>query len=680
MGLVIYSVAVSVILFLICHFFGQVVKNRFSLPILIPSALIGVSVLFSLVQIVTYIENLASIKTSICALISMVLVLAMIVVVLINRKHVKVTKINLSILLLSIYFTFICLLRSCNYSLGSTSDSVFYMSMVSENAFSEKWISMEYYTGRVVEYFLPLYDFQGFYHFFAHITKIGAKFIDAFSYSPIYIWSALSLFLLCLFESIFTIFMYVHDKNRTIGYIYLLFAFTWSCTSWNYLYGYLGNSWRVIFLTLMMMCAYFYCKDKRVIYLTLILLSTCAMIACSSSGLFISLFATGALVVYSFLYDNNIKNNIAAYFTTLSAFVYLFFLVYANVGNMVVFFILAYFIGLCVYLILRKLKFKYRVLVVILGIICLICISLIIPSSFSFVSFFDRNINEMTVNYFVFDSLGTISANLVWILSVVYLLFNNTKILMNNQYFKYLLLVMMLFLNPVVGRFLMEYVTDTVLYRSYEIFFNSFNLVFLAYGVFNLVHNFKYKILRYCMLLISSILLVFGIYENLNDSPYSFDLVKEINPIYRIPEDELDLDLQLAQLANSSYGRLRVISQFPFTKGIVRNIYLAFGIDTVRSFCTTCNTLEGPVEEPTPIFNLFLLRDYADQMIYSVPADYEGACDPLFEHRFEYLLLDKSQTRLDNGVYVPIYYNMRACFDVIYENESGVVMDSRYVG
>ena len=680
-NLVIAAVCIAISIYVICNLFGQVVVKKFNLETFNLPSLIGLSFYFSCLMVVCAPLTIFRIKTSICAVIFVSLLLMMLIFDITNIKKISLKQCVIYVPVLLV--TLLLLIRSSQFSLGSTSDSVFYMSMVNENAFSPFWTPLEYYTGSPIDtnafLYQPQYDFQAFYHLFAYIIKFVAQIIPALSHAPVYIWCALTMFLLFMVDTITTIALNLFKKNKGIALIFLLFSLAFSTSSWNLLYAYIGNSWRILFLTLSLMSIYYYFRCDRLVYLFLLCISTGGLIATTSSGIFINSFIIFGLLTYELLRKNvnKIQRVLSIYgsycFTALYATCY-FYSYYHKVAIIIPIIYVIGFLALFLYVKLTKNKVQLITLILIgLVTLGLVVISIIYPSTFTYIDFLKRNINEMSVNYFVFDDVYTVCGNVLWMSAVIVIGLKFKQQLFKTDYVKFLMVVILLFLNPFVGKVWMTFIAGIVYYRSYEILFNYFTFIFIAYGLYLQCQNIK------PLYVVVALVSVVAAYGNFNDNPYYFDLDEPIDVVYRIPVTELEADLALAQETEKEKNRVRVISQLPFTKGIVNNINLSFGISTTRSFCTTCNELEGPVECPSPIFNLFLLRDYADQMIYSTPADYDGACDVLFERGFKYLLLDKGQTRIDNGVYVPVFHCMRACNDVTFENDNFVLMKSRYV-
>ena len=679
MALIIFSIITSFVIYLIAKLFGECIKNKSDLFELYPAALIGISFYFSIIMITCVPLTIFKVANSLNTILYMLPLLVMALYVVINFKRIDLKK--LLILVPVVLIVSILLYRSSFYSIGSTSDSIFYVSMVNENAFSPFWTPLEYYTGSPIDYsayvYQPQYDFQAFYHLFAYITKIAAQFINEISYAPIYIWGALSMFLFLMVDTILELFSYLFKKNKLVSLLFVFISLVFSVSSWSLLYAYIGNSWRILFTTLSLMSVYKFLKNNESKDLFVLGMSTGGLVATTSSGIFINSFIIVSLMIYIVIKKLNPKYLIITYLMYSITALYAFSYIFSFNRKLSIVFAVSCFVLLFVLFIYSKLNDKVRSIV---GKVCIVFVLLVIlglsffvVKNYSIVDFFKRNINEMSINYFVFDDIYTICTNGVWILSFVAVLINFKNKLLKNTYFNYLLIVLAFFLNPIVAKVWMHFIAGIVYYRSYEILFNYFNFIFLAYGGYLL--SKKIKLVAPLIVVLLSV----GIYGNFNDNPYTFDLDESINPIYRIPELELEADLELAKLVADDGYRVRTISQTPFTKGIVNNINLSFGVSTTRSFCTTCNELYGPVEELSPIFNLFFLRDYADQMIFSTSPNYDGACDLLFERNFKYLLLDKEQTRKENGVYVPVFHCLRACNDVVFENDRYVVMENRYV-
>lgn len=670
--MVVLSFLICIFLYAIFNLFG----NRFNRHTVMSSAVIGCAIYFCYVQVLTFILTLAHVPLSICALI---LVVPLPIMLVYGCMRFRVNKSDIIIFLIGILIVIGLTIRASGYTIGSTSDSVFYISMVNENAFAREWTSLDYYTGTpVLSYFQPTYDFQGFYHLFSALMKLSAQFIDAASYYPIYIWTAQMLFQLLFIDSLIRIGIWLYHRHglvTTIIFAGLILMNNLTC--WQTLYAYIGNSWRILFITLSVYGVYHIVKspsDNNGYWLLGIGMG--ATVAVTSSGLFINTFILIALFVIIGLKESPSNGFTKGWYAY--AITYLFFVSYlwSSYGVISSVALLGYLIVWLIFRLLNKVAIKWRKMLVFVASIVLLLVTYGYGLFFDnqFLTFFKTFENEMGVNYFSLDSLIGFITFVLWLVPSCIIL---KKELKTNLMIQFFVVFVLLFVNPFSYGFYTHFLTQTVHYRCYEVFFNGLTMACLAVVWYQLIVQCKKP--YHCVLsVVLSVVPLVVCAINACENPYLDDLEYTVDPIYRIDENEMEMDLLLAQEVKNS-GRTRVVSQGLFTKAVVNNISLSFGNVTVRTFCYYCEPEYNSRNGEAPIFNIFLPRDYADQQLYAESPRYDQACDLLFERNFKYLLLRKDQVKEKDGVIVPIYHDLRACYSVIGENDEYVLMKSNYV-
>lgn len=684
----IISTCIAIILYLLFYLSSHGVSNRFhtvnrfDLPVTIFLLWLGI------LQMVTYLTNALKIPSSICAVVYIGL-FVVIVLYFVRIKWIKLTKADGITILITIIITLLLLYRSSYYSLGSTSDSAFYMSMVNENAFNHHWQPFMYYVGQPLLKMDPLYDYQAFYHLFAYILKFYAQVFSEASYAPVYVWCAQALYLLLFVDTILRIGHWIWEKNRLVAIFGVAFILCWNTTTWHFVYGYFGHSWRTLAITMMILAFGYGLKSKRWIYFVFFSIFSSALIGLMSSGLFVNIFLFVAIWFGLIIRKEHrlLKWSYLAFFPTYCYLIVYFvesvywtdWIKFTMIIAALVLFAIGYLVlSLLCRMVKPTLLRNTAILMVIVLFSGFFIYGLFGQSTYGFDFFFSPFTNQMSVPYFYFGSLEQIICNVIWIIGAVGFIIKNQQRLKQSTFALVFVVLVVLFINPLVTPFVTQFLTSLVYYRCFELIFNFFFCFALADGlVYCIEKTLKHKLFRQGVLIFTMVGLGFVILTRANDNPFQTDLDEPIDPIYRILTSELEADLALAQIANASAIRINVVSQAPFTKSIVRNINLLYGINTTRSFCTLCNINEAPVHQPSAMHNLFMLRDFADQAIYDEPIDWDNACSIEFEGDYKVLLLDRDQTKLKDGIYVEIWQDMRACNETIYEGEDYVVLKWR---
>lgn len=685
----IISALIALTLYLVLLVIGKGVAVRFRLSKWFDSPLTAFLIWLGMLQIFTYLTNALCIPTSICAVLFFVLLACL----FLGFGLTGVRNLRLkdgAIVAVAIAFTVVILLVGTQYSLGSTSDSAFYMSMVNENAFNHHWMPYIYYVGEPLSKMDPLYDYQAFYHLFAYIIKFYAQIFSEISYAPVYVWCAQALYLLLFADFVTRLFDAFRRKSLLAAIIGLLFILAWNSTSWYLVYGYFGHSWRTLGITMMILCLLKGLKENSDKYFVLLGLFASAEIGLMSSALFVNVFFYVALWI-TLLLRNEPKLIKLSYFSFITTYFYL--IVYFVESfywsdwikfGIVIALLIVYLVGYVVVCLLFKLlkdnvnRFGKTALVVLF--ISFVGFGLFGNSQYGMDFFFATFTNQLSVPYFNFDTVTELVCNGLWIIASVGVFLLCRPIMKRSFLVLFYIVLITLFINPLVTPFVTTFLTSLVYYRSFELIFNFLFCFLLGFGMAYLIDNFKSsKIVKSIAIGLTACGLCFVIRSRFQNNPFYYDLDEPIDPVFRIPVSELEAELAVAQIAHNSPVRLNTVSQAPFTKAIVRNINLLYGVNHTRSFCRLCNVNEYTVHAPSLMHNLFMIRDYADQAIYAEPIDWDNACAIEFESNYKILLLDRGQTKLKDGVYVEIWQDMRACNETVYEGDDFVVLQWREV-
>ena len=673
----------------ICLFFiFKLIGYGFNLTVFknnwLVNGFLGVSIYFGILQFSVYVTNLLKVPTKFVSLfyLFVLLVLVCFCFYRVFKNGIHFNKSVGIVTVLTIILTFLLVIRSGSFTIGSTSDSAFYMSMVNENAFTTYWQPLAYYSGTPLIRFNPYYDYQLFYHFFSCLEKLYAQFFTEVSYVPIYVWSALTCYIALLIDSALYLFTKVFKINKVVAIFGLMLLVSFNASSWHLLYGYFGHSWRVGLLSILVIAFYLYLKTYERKWLVLISLSSSALISVMSSALFVNGFILIAFILV--ILANREKFDWYDLIVFLPTYLYL--IVYVLDSSYLSYKLIPVFFGAFVllsfvYYLLFKIKVNLRRKIA-FGFVGLLFVlmtayGLIAKPQFSYSYFFGNYNNELSVPYFGFSNISLIITNVLWISGAVGALYLY-KNKMGSQFVDFILISVVLFINPLVIGFVTQFLTKVVYYRYLETFINYYSVFLFAFGIHGLYTKFiKSTHVCYSLLIGGSLLLVLPAIRNYNNNPFYYDLDEPIDFTYRVPVSELEADLVLQEQASELPLRLNIVAQSQFTKAIVRNVRLLYDVNYTRSFCKMCNANGMPTSAPDEMHNLFMMRDFADQPIYQEPINWDNACNAQFESNTKLLLIDKSQTKLKDGVYVQIWLDMRACNDVIFENDQFVVLEFR---
>lgn len=674
------ALLIGIILYLMFKSIGYAFNATFLNDKLIANSILGFILYFGFMQFFVYFTTFLHVPSKYMTLIYLG-ILGLLLIGSFLKYRFKLNFQTIFTIIFTLVVTYLLVIRSGNYTLGETSDSVFYMSMVNENAFKAAWTPMAYYSGIEYVTFNPVYDFQSLYHFFAYLVKLYSQFFTEISYAPVYVYTGLSLIIAITIDTALSLFFAFYQKNKLGSLIGLFLLVTFNATSWVTLYGYIGVSWKMIVISIEVFAIYryFYTNNNR--YLILLFLGSNALIACLSSALFINGFIMIAFLLAVLMSD---KKNHLCFLTMFPTYLYLvtYFSNYKFTPIVYPLLVGLFFVIYGCFILFDKLSLviKQRIIYAVI----ILCVCLMIPFTFhknipfGLMSFFGKYSNEMGVPVFAFHKLSYAITNIIWIIGALsYYLFNIKTI--NKSFQSFNLIYIVLFVNPFTVSFLSKIFTLMVHYRCFDVVLNFYTLMAAGCGLALLFNKSKANI--YFESVVTGcvcVVLCYPMFVNFNDSPYSNELIEPIDSTYRIPVAELEADLQVAQIAHNSEIRINTIAQTAYTKAIVRNIRLLYDVNYTRSFCKTCNALEGEVHAPSELHNLFMERDFADQPIFTDPINWDNACNLLFEKDYKLMILNKEQTKLKDSIYVQIWLDMRACNNPVYENDQYVVMRYRY--
>ncbi|MDP3443963.1 MAG: hypothetical protein Q8T08_13995, partial [Ignavibacteria bacterium] len=136
--------------------------------------------------------------------------------------------------------------------------------------------------------------------------------------------------------------------------------------------------------------------------------------------------------------------------------------------------------------------------------------------------------------------------------------------------------------------------------------------------------------------------------------------------IERIPINELDaLNVLNTKIILENLEHPIVISQIHAVKAHVKGIILPLNYQTYRRL----RVFEEVVDAPSELWNIFVYREYETMKIFKPEPDYVNACKYLIDEKVNFVLIARNQFYRENGDFVPLYFRVRDCATLIYEND-----------
>ena len=77
---------------------------------------------------------------------------------------------------------------------------------------------------------------------------------------------------------------------------------------------------------------------------------------------------------------------------------------------------------------------------------------------------------------------------------------------------------------------------------------------------------------------------------------------------------------------------------------------------------------------PSELLNLFIERDFIGQNIFKEDPNYDKACQIIYEENVEYIILRKDQFKEKDDTWIPIWLDMRACSETLFQNDDYVLL------
>jgi len=474
-------------------------------------------------------------------------------------------------------------------------DSVYYLSQVAESIDHPIWGGYLYYQGEgPFEFVEVLHDFQGYYYFWAVLLHwVDTTFkVSSSSLIPVYIWGASILYFMSLGSIVISSINVLFKKHKWFALLSFFLLAPFFTNYFNTTLGFFGNTFRTVCVGWAMIVVYRFLRshdDKLFIPLAVIFY---AGIMVSSSCLFLFVFLDAALLFY-------------LAFSNKTTWVDYLCLVLSSVG-------LIHFGIIAVYP--SQYPQYWICLGAALGITALLCgivwlfhkhadrlsmiFKVIFPvalaiilfrsfqlrnSQFGYSYFFEKgSLHDMCNNFTSHVSTAEMWRNIV-MYAMVALLAVNAK--MNRSYKQLLLILGVLFLNPLVEPFVATYLTKEAYCRAFDLLVNPFTLCFLIYNTDTLLNRIH---INWVILPALSLIATGTLTKTNLTVPYSKTLTfltdsEDYNWEYKVTNQTMEMyDYIMNDLIPFSDSRLYFLSQDESLRGYVPGIVNVFGTNKFR--------------------------------------------------------------------------------------------------
>jgi len=663
--MLIFILSQFLILFIVSTLFGARINQYFKLN-LHPNLnlVLGFIVILSILYLLSMIWVLLRLSTFYFYVILSILFSLCILTSILNIKKYTLSSykfyaLGFIVLIGLMFLTF-------RYSYGIRSfDGAVYLSSILDNINAPFLNAFNPYDGQLVTQINVENDYQSFYYlnsyFLWMFTQIQLFLKQDFypSLSSVYLVSMTAFYFTFLYHLVLGTIQSLRIKSKSIILFIFIYIFVYFTSAYfNSSLSFLGQAYRTLIIGFMTLIVYInlnhQISDKHTI--RLLSLSSIAAISTSSSAYFIVF-----TILFAWLFIKIKETNNLDYiqYCLIAAFPIVLFVLLYIFSNMN--FIIGLLGLMCIvfYALYRNPKY----LINLKGVV-----QYIIPISITFVSiglillrgssithiFTQASAYDMVFDYFNFYSFKQILINLLLWSSIIILMIKGDRTLRN-----YYLALFVIFINPLNFVFMYELLAGQVVHRVFDVIFNPVSLIILFSIALPFIHK-RLRIIFICILIVLSI--------HAQTEIYHFVFIRPNNSSYieRITQNEIDvLNVLNTKIILEKIDRPIVVSQIHFVRAYVKDITLPLSYRTYRSL----HVYEKEIEAPSALWNIFVYRDYETMRIFDTAPDYINTCKYLIEEKVNFVLVARNQFYRENGEYIPLYFRVRDCASIVYEND-----------
>lgn len=579
-----------------------------------------------------------------------------------------------SSVLLFLMILFIRVLISYNRGIAEESfDTIHYLSYIIEAA-KGNFLTQFDVSGTARNWISAVDDFSSHFYILSSIYRMVEFIKSHLSYDiltltmPVIIWITTIFYYILSISLTFVSMEVLNVKNRFHQLIVILLTqFFIGSFYYNSVFNFYGNTYRSLFAGVLVLLIYLAMQKNKfdIYYSILIMLTSSAILGFSGSGYLISFIAVYTFVVL-ILRNKDLSNKNLAIMYILFIPVILFVLNFLYLNGTLSILMIILLISTYGMLFLITLVFKfslhsiYKLFFFILFPLGILIYSLRINQTTPLMQdfFIQRSYTDMVWNYLSISNLREILFNsLLWISLILY------SIKSKETFSKYFIVILVIFINPITYPFIVKVLSyDLVYQRNYDALFNTFTIILLFSFVLKIFY--RIKIAKIGILVVT---LFLAQYSTFNNYHHYFNPEDNYNGFYRLPQDQVEVfEVLNTKIHLEEFDRSVVVSQIPSIKGFVSSIYSVLDYNSYRSIDRYDENLTPSL---SPLWNIFMPRDYYGQAIFIDEPDYENTCQYLIDAQVDFVLVDSLQFYMKDGDYVPLYLKVRDCAKEVYSND-----------
>lgn len=560
-------------------------------------------------------------------------------------------------------------------------DGQMYLNYIAQNINIDELNNFNLWTGLTGSEFVSVYLYQGYYHFASFISwsvNILVRLIGSTVYIDnivISIWGFGMFYSVISSLAILNMIAYFKYKNRWVKTTLTIFAlFFTNFYYWKVAFAFYGNTWRSLFMALMMYYLYRWIKEEDDNYRWATALVFGASIAASSSTLFIGFSLLMGVSFYRFKkgYPNVIRD---ASYIGLPMVLFVLAIQYNDHFNA---FLLLMPITIIYYgfhstdvgkKILDTLdsffsKYAFWVFIVVLPMLAI---------AYSFYDmakdpyyiwnvthyFNNHAAYDMVKDYFFIHSswldnlLNVIRWSGIALLIVKYRKEKGIDYLLHHFLF-----LAVFFLNPLATSFISKAFASNVYYRLFESLFNTFSEIVILGYLLN--HFSSKKIMQTILSLVLVFAVVYSHYTSYvladGSSLYGFlvDKNDEFDDLYKVRPDELlvikALQVEVATLPKRE-RQVTVVSHADGLRTFLPEVYVVF---TPRQFWSAWDRID---QDFYAVARQYYGWDKSPQGV-----DYTKSCSYLEKYEIDYVINERWENILFDQA-------IESCTEIIYDND-----------
>ena len=673
------------------YFYGKILQNFIEPLEKIDATFLGIFLIFAVFEIFIFACVSMQLSTNLAYFLTAFLILASPLLCLLTWSNVLPSWNNLFGLLTGLGVSYVLFMTAKDLNTNNIFfDSIHYLSAVLESSVQDKFAHLNYYDGSFIYGLDQFHDYEGFVYFWGMLLRWVnnlTKFRE--SLTPVYIWGASFVYWMALGNLIWNSVTVVFKKWwKIIGIAAAIVILSPYYTNyWNTTLAFFGNSLRTVIIGFGVLLAFLYLQEEHdgSVFIANMIVTYAALFT-SSSGFFLEAFITAALFFcMTWLNDDKLSSYVCFIISCLplthfaAIIIQPFSIEYWKVLLMGVVPIL---VLLVIALLIRNHLDTFNKIMrwlLPVAFVALVVLSFLnrngeFPYSYFFAQRSNMDMcNNFTGNYEARDPLRN------------YLLYGMLALVLirpsKEMGFKlFLLILAVLFINPLVQPAISTYATSYVYSRVFDLVVNPFTITFLIGNIINIL-TFE----NYWYIALAGILPIAGIAylsydlgrENL-EVPYTNNLI--------FKEDGFDWETKVApdswelydwinrNIPRNNEERPIFLSQDIGLKGYVADIGLAFSSSDYRDALAD----EAKFEEHRKMLGiLYPEKRYREDEINGEAGDYADLSDTLIKYEAEYLIIRNTIALWDergwyNKSYQTVINSGQA--EVLYENETWALL------